>query len=164
MKNIMPKAVYFTSTTETYNQEDVQMIQQVLMNVMRMFFQNLSLVYLIIQQSIWMTNPYNNYAHRNMKLTSPHIQHNHMSICRDYKDPKSFNTWKLHRAGRITASNFHEVMHFQYRSNASSLLYNWMQYSAQPIHQALNMCREMEEKADNFHASLMQSYHENFYC
>ena len=163
LKNIMPKAVYFTSTNETYNQEDVSddttSADECDENVFPEPFTSLfdytaiNLDDKSLQQLC--TQEYETYK-------SSYTAQSYVHLAEITKTQSLSNTWKLHRAGRITASNFHEVMHFQYRSNASSLLYKLMQYSAQPNTPSLKYGREMEEKARQFYASLMQSYHENF--
>lgn len=93
---------------------------------------------------------------------SSYTEQSYIDLAEVTKTQSLSNTWKLHRAGRITASNFHEVMHFTYRDNASSLLNKLMRYSAQPNTASLNYGREMEDKARQFYATIMQSSHDNF--
>ena len=69
--------------------------------------------------------------------------------------------WKLHRAGRITASNFHGAMHFSYKKTKFTLLQKLMNYVSTPNVPSINYGREMESKALTFYKSLLSNCHTN---
>ncbi|XP_047140341.1 uncharacterized protein LOC124815619 [Hydra vulgaris] len=71
------------------------------------------------------------------------------------------NTWKLHRAGRITASNFHEVINKKLQ-NSKPLLFKIMNYVISPNVASVIYGREMEDKARCFYIKLLKKNHNNF--
>ncbi|XP_047138381.1 uncharacterized protein LOC124814596 [Hydra vulgaris] len=71
------------------------------------------------------------------------------------------NTWKLHRAGRITASNFHEVVNKKLQ-NSKTLLFKIMNYVISPNVASVIYGREMEDKARCFYIKLLKKKSQQF--
>ncbi|XP_047142692.2 uncharacterized protein LOC124816975 [Hydra vulgaris] len=72
------------------------------------------------------------------------------------------SAWNIHRAGRITASNFYEVMHFKYKNSSNSLLNKLMCYTKAPNTPSLTYGREMECKAREHYQTIMKEKHNDF--
>ena len=74
--------------------------------------------------------------------------------------------WKLHRGGRITASNFHEVSNKKVddegNQNTSSLLNKLMLYTTTPNVPAITYGQENEKRAWTQYNTLSLQEHQNF--
>ena len=74
--------------------------------------------------------------------------------------------WKLHRGGRITASNFHEVHHKKVDDErnqiTSSLLNKLMLYTTTPNISAITYGQENEKRAWSQYKTLSLQEHQNF--
>ena len=125
LRSIMPQAAWFTSIDEntslvqTGNEEDTatadeneeNLVPEPITSLFDYTAVNLdgeSLKELCLNQYKCYVSSYSSESY---SILSEIIQTQNLS-----------KTWKLHRAGRITASNFHEVMHFKYENSNSSLL------------------------------------------
>ena len=74
--------------------------------------------------------------------------------------------WKLHRGGRITASNFHEVCHEKVddepNENTSSLLNKVMLYTTTPNVPVITYGQENKKRAWTQHKTLSLQEHQKF--
>ena len=74
--------------------------------------------------------------------------------------------WKLHRGGRITPSNFHEVCHKKVddepNENTSSLLNKVMLYTTTPNVPVITFGQENKKRAWTQHKTLSLQEHQNF--
>ena len=71
------------------------------------------------------------------------------------------NVWRLHRVGRITASNFYDVIHCK-SGKSKTLLNKLMNYVAVPPNlPSIVYGREMEAVAKKSYTDLVKKYHEN---
>ena len=110
-----------------------------------------------------------------VNLEKPQLKEHSLKLFTQYKEtynPQCFNRltevtktqslskiWNIHRAGRITASNFHSVIHTR---NSVSLLNKLMQYETPSSNLPnLKYGREMDERARENYCALVAPYHSN---
>lgn len=159
LREIAPEAAFFTSLTNVSNDNvsdrDTATADENEENLLPEPITSIFDYEAVNLQDLTLMERYNEFK-------KAYCQENYETLASVTSDQSLSKAWKLHRFGRITASNFHEVLHRRASNTSNSLLFKIMGYTNPPTLPAMTYGREKEDIARNYYLEVMKKEHLNF--